>query len=87
VIGVWALVPGGLLVTSYTTRFTPRTSLTIRVATRVGASRGSVPSGARIAHHTDTKHNVLHNVLDNTGVNLAQCNFYRLFLIVNRTPR
>ncbi len=29
-----SIVPGGLLVTSYTTRFTPFTSLVIRVATR-----------------------------------------------------
>src|ERR1700758_945974 len=28
-----SIVPGGLLVTSYTTRFTPLTSLTIRAAT------------------------------------------------------
>ena len=36
-----SIVPGGLFVISYTTRFTPGTSLTIRPATRPSSSYGS----------------------------------------------
>src|SRR5512140_1917860 len=36
-----SIVPGGLLVTSYTTRLIPRTSLTMRVPMRFNTSPGS----------------------------------------------
>lgn len=43
-----SIVPGGLLVTSYTTRFTPRTSLMMRVAARPRKSIGNGKKSAVI---------------------------------------
>ena len=41
-----SMVAGGLLVMSYTTRFTPGTSLTIRLLTRPSTSSGSLAQSA-----------------------------------------
>ena len=46
-----SIVAGGLLEISYTTRFTPSTSFTIRLLTRAGSPYGSCAQSA-VKNHT-----------------------------------